>query len=67
MIRAISRVFHGDLAGAFYYNKLIVPTLPILTYVYLQSLKFEYEKRVLKKSHRKSRAASALSVTNISQ
>jgi hypothetical protein len=38
MTRAISSIFHGDIAGAFHYNKLIVVVFPLLAYIGIKKI-----------------------------
>lgn len=38
MTRAISSVFHGNLVGAFQYNKLIVIVFPLLCYICIKTI-----------------------------
>ena len=42
MIRAISSIFHGDLLGAFKYNKLVLIVFPLLVYIWVTKIKKEY-------------------------
>lgn len=36
MTRALSSVFHANLAGAFYHNKSVIVVFPLLCYIYTQ-------------------------------
>jgi hypothetical protein len=38
MTRAISSVFHGNLVGAFQYNKLVVIVFPLLCYICIKTI-----------------------------
>jgi hypothetical protein len=42
MTRAISSFFHGNLIGAFQYNKLIVIVLPLLCYICIKAIIKDY-------------------------
>jgi len=44
IVRATSRVFHGDIWGAYRYNKRIVVVFPLLCSVWLQGFRVEYTK-----------------------
>jgi hypothetical protein len=38
MTRALSGVLHGDFAGAFQYNKMIVAVFPLLAYLFIKAV-----------------------------
>ncbi len=38
MTRAISSIFHGDIAGAFHFNKLIIVVFPLLAYIGIKKI-----------------------------
>jgi Protein of unknown function (DUF2752) len=47
MIRAMSSIFHGDLKGAFHYNKLVVIVFPLLCYTWLRSVTAKFRRYAL--------------------
>lgn len=46
MTRAVSSVFHGDLAGAFRSNRLVAIVLPLLFYVCIKAINTAQKNRL---------------------
>lgn len=44
MSHAVISVIHGNFSDAFNYNKLVIVIFPLLSYIWLKKILFEYKK-----------------------